>query len=122
MGKNAFGGELAEQGPSRANDAGSTILDRIRRNAEERPSSPAFVSQGVATIDYMSLVLFLDDAAEALAEAGCGPHTRVGLVVPPGLRGALMVVAVASQAQLVPLNPALPSAELREQLNHFAVD
>jgi acyl-CoA synthetase (AMP-forming)/AMP-acid ligase II/thioesterase domain-containing protein/acyl carrier protein len=52
--------------------------------------------------------------AEHLARAGLRREDRVGLLVPPGALGAQLVVALATNTTLVPLNPSLTPPEIIE--------
>lgn len=49
---------------------------------------------------------------DALAATGLGAGDRVGLLVPPGLFGGQLVVALASHVTLVPVNPSLTPHEI----------
>lgn len=118
------GGERANGDPAESAGAGGwpTIPEAIRAHGLTRAEAPALVGPGFAPVTFGALTRFLDEAREALAGVGVGPETRVGLVVPPGYRGALLTLAVASQAQLAPLNPSLTPGEFVEEVRRVAMD
>ena len=74
------------------------------------------------TVTYGALSNLIDSAALQLAQLGLGPTSRVGLLVPPGYCGALLVLALAAHVQLVPLNPALTEREIAEEAMRMAMD
>lgn len=91
-----------------------TIASAIARNAESRPDAPAFVDAVPQTITFSRLAEAVASFARLLAEAGLRRDDRVGLVVPPGLAGGLLVVSLACNATLVPINPSLKPDEIGE--------
>ncbi len=94
----------------------------IAAHAAARPASPALVASGQPVVTFAALAAFLRAAASEIARCGISADARIGLLVPPGLSGALLVLAFASQAQLVPLNPALTPDELGAEIRRTALD
>lgn len=91
-----------------------TIGSAIERHAALRANAPALRSLAGQPITFAELHSCVCRAGAHLAEAGIGSEDRVGLLVPPGLEGGQLVVALASHATLVPLNPALTASEISQ--------
>lgn len=91
-----------------------TIGDAIARRAASGRTSPALVGVGGQLITYADLASLISRFAGELANAGLRADHRVGLLVPPGLSGGQLAVALACNATLVPINPALKPQEIVE--------
>jgi acyl-CoA synthetase (AMP-forming)/AMP-acid ligase II/thioesterase domain-containing protein len=100
----------------------SSIHQSIRLHAARSAQAPALVGADFETVTYRALSDLIDSAALQLAQLGLGPTSRVGLLVPAGYRGALLVLALAAHVQLVPLNPALTEREIAEEAARMAMD
>jgi len=95
------------------------MLDRsiggvIAARATLAGSSAALVGQGFRDVVFRELADSIATVAAQLAMAGLDREDRVGLLVPPGVPGGQLVVALASNFALVPLNPALTAPEMAE--------
>jgi acyl-CoA synthetase (AMP-forming)/AMP-acid ligase II/thioesterase domain-containing protein/acyl carrier protein len=99
-----------------------TIADAVARHAAYGPDRPAIVGTGFAPFSFRGLDFFIRQTGEHLRAAGIGRRSRVGIMLPRGPEGALLVVAVASHAISVPLNPNRPEAELEEELGRVRLD
>src|SRR5687767_8486885 len=95
-------------------DPTRTISSAIARQACVRGSSPALVDADESRVTFSQLHASIASFAGNLARAGLAREHRVGLLVPPGALGGQLVVALASNTTLVPLNPALTPAEILE--------
>ncbi len=99
-----------------------SIPQAIRLHAARPAQALALVGMDFESVSYRALSDLIDSAALQLAELGLGPTSRVGLLVPPGYRGALFVLALAAHVQLVPLNPALTEREIIDEMARMAMD
>jgi oxalate---CoA ligase len=99
-----------------------TIADALARHAAYEPDRPAIVGTGFAPFSFRGLDVFVRQIGEQLRAAGIGRRSRVGIMLPRGPEGALLVVAVASHAISVPLNPNRPEAELEEEIGRVRLD
>lgn len=91
-----------------------TIGTAIARWAAAGSGSPALVGAGGRRITFAQLSSLICAFASQLAQAGVRAEHRVGLLVPPGIDGGQLAVALASNATLVPINPALTPREVIE--------
>lgn len=106
-------------GPGRDSDAlgprlGATLGEALAAWAATRSEALALLDATGTAITYGDLLTIVRGIGCALAQAGLGPRDRVGLVVPPGLAGAQLILGVACHCTLVPLNPALTAYELAD--------
>lgn len=93
---------------------GATLGEALAAWAATRSEAPALLDATATAITYGDLLTIVRGIGCALAQAGLGPRDRVGLVVPPGLAGAQLILGVACHCILVPLNPALTAYELAD--------
>jgi len=98
----------------RSPDRVRSIGDAIARRAEAAGASPALVGAEAGDITFSQLRSCISCLAGQLANAGLQREDRVGLLIPPGVSGGQLIVALASNVALVPLNPALTAHELVE--------
>jgi oxalate---CoA ligase len=91
-----------------------TVGNAIGRWAAAAPGSPALVGADSQQITFSALMASISGFARRLANAGVRPEHRVGLLVPPGMPGAQLAVALASNVALAPINPALKPNEVVE--------
>jgi acyl-CoA synthetase (AMP-forming)/AMP-acid ligase II/acyl carrier protein len=99
-----------------------TIADAIARHAARGPNRPAIIGTEFAQFSYRGLDVFIKQIGKQLRAAGIGRRSRVGIMLPRGPEGALVVIAVASHAISVPLNPNRPEAEIEEELARVHLD
>ncbi|HEU4351451.1 MAG TPA: AMP-binding protein, partial [Burkholderiales bacterium] len=104
--RNAHAGEWA--------DHCRTIGEAIAWQARVRGGSPALVDAESDGVTFAQLHTCIASFAGHLARAGLTREDRVGLFVPTGAQGAQLLVALAANTTLVPLNPALTPAEIIE--------
>ena len=81
--------------------------------------APAIVSAGLGTLSFGGLVRHVRQIGNELAAAGIGPSSRVGIALQRGPEAALLNVAISANATVLPINPNLPPAELREELKRI---
>lgn len=86
-------------------------------HAQERPGALALLGLGSEDLTFAQLRSSIAYFADQLARAGLKREDRVGLLVPPGIPGGQLVVALACNVALVPMNPALTVHEMVEVLN-----
>ncbi len=89
--------------------------------AARQPDATALV-QGELTLSYAALDRRANAVANALRRAGVGLGDRVALHLRPGSWrvAAAMLGTLKAGAAFVPLEPHLPAARLRQQLDHCA--
>lgn len=92
----------------------TTLEAAVKAHAGSAPDSLALVDDKGLSVTYSELEKLVRDLDAAFAASGIGRNDRVGLIVPPGLPGAQLVVAIACNATLVPINPALKKPEISE--------
>jgi acyl-CoA synthetase (AMP-forming)/AMP-acid ligase II/thioesterase domain-containing protein/acyl carrier protein len=97
----------------------STIAEVLARHAVRDAGAPAIVSAGLGTLSFGGLVRHVRQIGNELAAAGIGPSSRVGIALQRGPEAALLNVAIAANATVLPINPNLPPAELREELKRI---
>src|SRR5260370_29714993 len=74
-----------------------SILHLIRRQAEQRPDSLAFIAADTnERLTYAELCERVDVVARWLKERGCGTHESCGLLVPEGIEVAVYALAILS--------------------------
>src|SRR6516162_7634955 len=99
-----------------------TLAEAIAQHAVRDPNRPAIVGTQFAPFSFRELDLWIKRIAEQLRTAGIGPHSRVGIMLPHGPEGAVLTVAVASHAIIVPLNSNRPETEIEEELARASLD
>lgn len=97
----------------------STIAAALAGHAEREPGAPAIVSAALGTLSFGSLTQHVHRVGAAFATAGVGPSSRVGVALPRGPEAAVLNVAISANATVLPINPNLPPAELREELKRI---
>jgi acyl-CoA synthetase (AMP-forming)/AMP-acid ligase II/thioesterase domain-containing protein len=93
---------------------GATLGEALATWAATRSEAPALLDATGTVITYGDLLPIVRGIGCDLAQAGLGARDRVGLMVPPGLAGAQLIVGIACHCILVPLNPALTAYELAD--------
>jgi oxalate---CoA ligase len=99
-----------------------TIGGAIARRAKAAGGASALVGFGSRDVTFSQLLSSISSFAAHLAKAGLQREDRVGLLVPPGVPGGHLVVALASNITLVPINPALTPHEIIELFNINRLD
>jgi acyl-CoA synthetase (AMP-forming)/AMP-acid ligase II len=98
-----------------------TVDGLLRLRASDDPEKPAVIEPS-ARISYGDLDSTTLDLAAAFVQAGVGKGTRVGLIMPNGVRWVQMALALTRVgAVLVPLSTLLQPAELMAQLRVASV-
>jgi oxalate---CoA ligase len=111
------GGELvAAVAPEGSIGHDGTIGSAIALHARGAGDSPALVGLDSPQVSYSQLDATITSFGGHLANAGLAREDRVALLVPPGVKGAQLVVALACNVTLVPVNPALTAHELMDVL------
>ena len=105
---------LADVGLAGTAGDSRTIGTAIARWAAARHGGPALVGAGSQQVTFAQLLSLISCFARQLADAGVRAEDRVGLLVPPGMPGGQLVVALASNVTLVPINAALTPREVIE--------
>ncbi len=99
----------------------STVDQLVRSRAAGHASKPAVIDPA-ARISYSELDATTREMAAAFVEAGVGKGTRVGLIMPNGVRWVQIAVALTRiGAVLVPLSTLLQPRELVSQLRVASV-
>lgn len=97
-------------------------IDRAVRVRAARHGAKPMVIEPSCRLSYRELADTTSDLAAIFVEAGVGKGTRVGLIMPNGVRWVQIAIAVTRiGAVLVPLSTLLRPPELREQLRVAAV-
>jgi oxalate---CoA ligase len=99
---------------ARTRASSRTIASAIAGWAARDRAAPALVGVGSQQVTFSELAELTSRVARQLAEAGVRTEHRVGLLVPPGMPGGQLAVALASSTTLVPINPALKPEEVIE--------
>lgn len=98
-----------------------TIDDLVRRRAGEYAAKPMVIDPG-RRLSYRELDFSTSDLAATFVGAGIGKGTRVGLVMPNGVRWVQIAIALTRVgAVLVPLSTLLRAPELVAQLKTASV-
>jgi acyl-CoA synthetase (AMP-forming)/AMP-acid ligase II len=99
-----------------------TTVDRVvRARATEHTDKPIVIDP-VGRLSYHELDSSTRDLAATFVEAGVGKGTRVGLIMPNGVRWVQIAIALTRiGAVLVPLSTLLQPRELKAQLRVAAV-
>jgi acyl-CoA synthetase (AMP-forming)/AMP-acid ligase II len=98
-----------------------TIDELVRSRAAEHPDKPMVIDTG-CRLSYRELDSTTHDLAAAFARAGVGKGSRVGLVMPNGVRWVQIAIALTRiGAVLVPLSTLLRTRELVAQLRTASV-
>jgi acyl-CoA synthetase (AMP-forming)/AMP-acid ligase II/thioesterase domain-containing protein len=100
----------------------STIGKTIAYRAEQAPEAPAILYSGLPPLTFADLARNLARLGTQLKEAGIGPRSRIGIVLPRGPESALLSLAVCSNAIMLPINPHLAAADLEAELAYGRPD
>lgn len=98
-----------------------TIDHLVRSQAARRGAKPMVIDQA-SRLSYLELDSSTSDLAAVFIQAGVGKGTRVGLIMPNGVRWVQIAIALTRiGAVLVPLSTLLRPRELASQLRSAAV-
>ena len=84
-----------------------TVGGAIARRARRAPEHPALVDAGGASVSYAELAEAIAAARRELEEAGLRREDRIGAILPPDAAGARLLVSLACNTSVVPIDPAL---------------
>ena len=96
----------------RAMNEQRTIGETIRVHSEARPEQPAIVGSKFPPLSYRELQEQIDDVRTRLRQAGFDRDARIVVAIADNAQAALAIIAIASSAVAVPLDPKLTSAEV----------
>jgi len=108
--------------PSTPPRAAASVTALLQAQAHGRPEAIALLAPGREPMRYRDLCKQTVRLGAALRAAGVARTTRVALALPNGPEMAAALVAVASVAACVPVNPAAPAHEVRALLARARVD
>jgi oxalate---CoA ligase len=100
----------------------STIGDVLADHAARDPDAAAIVCPGLESLSFGDLARRIQQIGTQLRAAGIGPASRVGIALQRGPEAALLSVTVCCTASVLPINPNLPPAELRAELERIRLD
>ena len=102
------------------NEAGGRVFSRLddllAYYGRMAPDRSAILAPNRAPVTYGALRARANDAVRALRTLGVGPSDRVAVVLPNGPDTAVAMIAVATGAVCVPLNPAFIADEWQRYL------
>jgi acyl-CoA synthetase (AMP-forming)/AMP-acid ligase II len=99
-----------------------TIYELLVRQADLRGKAPAIVATGREPLDYATLRAEVEAAGAALADAGIGRRSRVGLALPNAPESVTSILGVLCAAIGVPLNANSTSSTSKALLRGLRVD
>jgi acyl-CoA synthetase (AMP-forming)/AMP-acid ligase II/thioesterase domain-containing protein/acyl carrier protein len=100
----------------------STIGDALASHAVRDPDAPAIIYPGIDTLSFGDLERHIQRISAQLYSAGIGSSSRVGIALQRGPEAALLNVAICCTATVLPFNPNLPPADLKEELKRVRPD
>ena len=99
-----------------------TIGQTLAAHAERDPAAIAILSPGLKPLTFGELALQIERIGAQLRAAGIGASSRVGVALPRGPEAALISLAVAAKATMLPINPNLTAADLETEIERIKVD
>lgn len=99
----------------------STIGEVLAGHVARAPDAPAIVCPD-NTLSFGDLQRHVQRIGAQLRSAGIGSASRVGIALQRGPEAAVLNVGICSSATVLPLNPNLPAADLREELRRVRLD
>src|SRR5215475_11895387 len=90
----------------------STLPHLLEHQAKHSPDAPAILAPERMSLTYGRLYQHILETGRALRAMGIGRHDRVAVVLPNGPEMAVAILAVATHASCVPMNPAYQAEEL----------
>ena len=85
------------------------------------PDRHAILAPDFAPLTYGALWVRVNDAVRELRSFGVGPTDRVAVVLPDGAETAVAILAVATAAVCVPLNPGFTADEWQRYFGDLRV-
>lgn len=104
------------------NSTMKTILDVIVDHGNRHPDQLAILASGSSPLYFKDLIVVIARIWEVLGEGGVSLGSRVGIALPSGPESAISIIAIASRATCVPLNPNLSQTELERELARLKLD
>lgn len=92
------------------------LLGPLRETAQADPDSTALKARDRGAASYAQMLASVDACVAALRAEGVASHSRVATILPNAPETAVAILAIASFATVVPLNPAYPPDEMRSLL------
>lgn len=92
------------------------LLVPLEEHARTAPDAPALRSHGHPDMSFQQLISTIRDTQSALFDAGVCAGSRVAIILPNSPETAVSILAIASCATAIPLNPAFPARELQSLL------
>jgi len=89
-----------------------TVGGAIARRARRAPARPALIGADGASLSYAALAGAISAARWQLQDAGLRREDRIGTILPPGVAGARLLVSLACNVSVVPIDPALEQAAI----------
>ena len=100
----------------------SCLRDLLAFYARTAPTQGAILAPGRTPVTYGELWALTNDAVRELRKLGISQKDRVAVVLPRGPDNAVAVVAVATGATCVPINPDLTADELQRYFSDLQID
>jgi len=94
----------------------NTIFEYLSEQAKERPNAPVMLAPSRAALTYERLFLQVSEVAAYLRSQEITCQDRVGIILPNGAELGVAMLAVASCAACVPINPNFSQEELKTTL------
>src|SRR5262249_6279712 len=98
-----------------------SLADLLAFYGQMAPGHNAILAPGHDPVPYGALWTGVNDAARALRSLGVGRSDRVAVVLPDGQEAAVAVIAVATAAVCVPLNPSFTADEWQRYFGDLQV-
>ena len=99
-----------------------TIGQTLVAHAERAPAATAIVTPGLQPLTFGELGGRIESLGAQLRAAGIGATSRVAVALPRGPEAALISLVVSSMAIMLPINPSLASADLRDEIDRTKAD
>ena len=110
-----------EPGKARAPRAFLHLADLLAHHGRTASGRDAILTPDGARVSYGELRVLVAAAARRLRTLGVRRTDRVAVVLPSGPEAAVAIVAVATAAVCVPLNPGFTAAEWQRYLADFRI-
>lgn len=116
--------EQSEGAPARAKARScvfSHLAELLSHYAQIAPERDAILGPGFSAVRYGPLARAVSETVRELRHRGIGRRDRLAVVLPNGPDTAVAMIAAASAAVCVPLNPALTDDEWQRYLVDFQI-
>src|SRR5262245_20757999 len=97
----------------------SSLPHLLEHQAKRIPDAPAILAPGRVPLTYSHLYQRIENTGHALRAMGIGRHDRIAVALPNGPEMAVAILAAASSAVCVPMNPAYQAEELERYFVHL---